>query len=230
MSRFDRAKKEVWEAAKAMFAHGLVTGSSGNVSLRISHGDGSYLVAVTPSQIPYEELQPQQILITDPEGEPVEGELMPSSESALHLQIYKQRRDVQAVVHTHSVYASVVAVTGEELPPIIDEAVLAVGGSVPISDYAFPGTEELAQKVCHALGQCNAVLIRNHGVVGVGRSLRQALEVCHLVERVAQIFVYSQLLGKTNLLPPEIVKVQQELYYMQKTVHESEGGQNDNST
>ena len=84
-----------------------------------------------------------------------------------------------------------------------------------MAEYAFPSTEELARNASHALGDRNAVLLRNHGMVGVGRTSWEALDICQMVERVAQIFVYTSLLGRALTLPPEIIEMEQELYRMQ---------------
>ena len=96
------------------------------------------------------------------------GGMRPSSETRLHLEIYRRRADVRAVAHTHSIYASAAAVVGRDIPPLIDEMLLTIGGPVKVSSYAFPGTQELAEAAYTALGDRNAALLRNHGVVGRG--------------------------------------------------------------
>lgn len=210
----------VASAAREMAALGLATGSSGNVSLRLAGG----LFAVTPSGVPYTRLRDEEVVIIDGDAEPVEPvdggwsqpDLMPSSETLLHLAIYAARPDVGAVVHTHAVYSSVAAVAGLDVPPIIDEMMLSVGGPVRVSEYRFPGTQELADSVVAALGERNAALIRNHGAVGVGRDLESALDVCVLVERMAHIFVFASLLGGANPLPPEAVETELALYRLRR--------------
>ena len=217
-SRWSAEKSAVLEAAQEMAALGLVTGASGNVSMRL--GSDDELLAVTPSSVPYGDLTEDSIVVTDFDVEPVEGELPPSSETLLHVAVYRARPDVGAVIHTHSVYTSVAAVAGLEIPPIIDEMVIAVGGPVKLSAYAFPGSEELADSVCEALGPRNAALIKNHGAVGVGRDLREALSVCALVERVAQIFLFARTLGRVDELPPSVVKAEQAIFEMRS--HQAE--------
>ncbi len=220
MSQWDKERQQLAEAAWQVARLGLVSGSSGNASLRLQ---SSGLVAVTPSRRALGKVTPEEVVIIDSQGEPVEGDAVPSSESLLHLAVYKTRKDVRAVIHTHSVFASVLAVAGVELPPIIDEMVLLVGGPVPVAQYAFPGTEELAQHVCQSLEERNAVILRNHGLVGVGSSLAQAVEVCTLVERAAQIYVFASLLGKVQPLPQEVVEAEVELFRMRRQVEEKEG-------
>ena len=194
----------------------LVAGSNGNASLRLSGSLEVGLILITPARRPYRQLAPEDLVVIDLEGEPVEGDMLPSSETALHLKLYKTRMDIGAVIHTHSLFASVAAVAGLGIPPIVDEMVIRVGGGVDVAEYAFPSSEELAQRACRALGDRNAVLLRNHGLVGVGRTSWDALEVCRLVERVAQIFVYASLLGKAISLPAEIIEMERELFLMSR--------------
>jgi len=175
-------------------------------------------MAITPMGRSYDLLQAEDVVVVDHEMEAVEGELAPSSESLLHVAVYSRRPDVGAVVHTHAVYSSVAAVASLEIPPIIDEMVVAVGGPVHVSEYAFPGTPELADNVCAALGERNAALIGNHGAVGVGRDLREAVDVCVLTERAAQIFVLSSLLGKAGVLPEEVVEAETAIFRMRARV------------
>ncbi|MBI4233692.1 MAG: class II aldolase/adducin family protein [Chloroflexi bacterium] len=214
-------RRAVLEAAQELARQGLVIGASGNVSLRLEPQEGKDLLAITPTQRAYSTMRPEDIVVVDFDGEPVAGELPPSSELLLHVGVYRARRDVGAVIHTHSTYASVCAVAGLEIPPIIDEVVLRVGGPIAVALYAFPGTQELAERACHALGERNAVLLRNHGAVGVGKDLREALEVCQLVERAAKVFVMASLLGRATPLTPEMVELEQQLFQMRRRAEEA---------
>ncbi|MCH8061156.1 MAG: class II aldolase/adducin family protein [Chloroflexi bacterium] len=217
MSIWQEEKQSVVEAAREMLSMGLVTGTSGNVSVRLApEEDGRELFAVTPTGAPYGSLSAEDIVVTDFDMTPVEGELMPSSEALLHVEIYNRRPDVLAVIHTHSVFSSVAAVAGTDIPPIIDEVMISIGGPIMVSVYAFPSSQELADKVCDALEDRNAALIRNHGAVGVGRTLRQALDVCALVERVSQIYFYASLAGKANTLPDEVVEAERAMFVMRR--------------
>ena len=216
MGKWDAERQLLWEVTGEMVRDGLVAGSNGNASLRLSDGYQKGAVLMTPSRRPYKQLSPGDMVVIDLEGEAVEGEELPSSEAALHLALYKLRKDIGGIVHTHSLFASVAAVAGLDIPPLVDEMVIKVGGSVNVAEYAFPSTEELATRACRALGERNAVLLRNHGLVGVGQTAWEALEVCQLVERVAQVFVYASLLGKAVSLPREIIEMELELFRMQR--------------
>jgi L-fuculose-phosphate aldolase len=201
-----------------MYRRGLVSAYSGNASLRLEGAGREGLLLITPTHHPYYLLKPEELVVIDLNGEPVEDGLLPSSETPLHLEIHRQRSDVAAVVHTHSIYASVAAVAGREIPPIVDEMVFSIGGSIRIGGYAFPGTEELAQITCRTMGDRNAALLRNHGVVGVGPNIWEALEVCDLAERIAKIFVLAQSFGPggANPLPRHIVEIEQQLFQMRR--------------
>ena len=215
MDQWEEQRRELTEATVEMYRRGLVGAYSGNTSLRLTGAGEDGLLLVTPTHHPYYRLKPEELVVVNLEGEPVaKGGMSPSSETKLHLEIYRQREDVAAVVHTHSIYASAASVAGREVPAIIDEMILTLGGSVRVADYAFPGTEELAQAAYRALGDRNAALLRNHGVVGVGPDIWEALEVCDLVERLAKIFVLSQAFGPggANPLPPDVVDQEQRLY------------------
>jgi len=213
MSQWQKEKEQVLETARKMLAEGLVVGTSGNVSLRLPPYEGREILAITPHHIYYDLMTPDDIVIIDFEGEPLEGEI-PSAEAMLHISIYQARSKVKAVIHTHSVYASAFAVAGKDIPAILDEQVTYIGGEVRLAKYAISGSEELADNVVQALGQRNAVLLPNHGMVGVGRSLREALTICQLVERTAQIFLLSQNLGGAIPLPPEVVEAEQSFFEM----------------
>ena len=149
--RAERA--EVLAAAQAMEREGLVMGSSGNVSRRVADSDGRQLMAITSSSVAYERITGEEIVIVDFEGEPLTGDLVPSTETLTHAAIYLARPDVGAVMHTHSTYSSALAVAGLDIPPLIDEAVLALGGGVRVAEYGFPSSQELADHAVAALGR-----------------------------------------------------------------------------
>ena len=220
MTSWQGEKQAVADAARELARIGLVTGSSGNVSARLPDATG--LLAVTSLGTACSQAEAGDIVVADFNGEPLEDGTMPSSETLLHAGIYRARPDVGAVVHTHSVYASVAAVAGLEVPPVIDEMVIAVGGSIRVSKYAFPGTQELADNVRDALEDRGAALIRNHGAVAVGRDLREAVDVSALVERVSQVYVQASILGKVTPLPQQVVETETALYRMKRHAREEE--------
>ena len=208
----DAARQQVAEAARKMAELGLVSGTSGNVSARLPDG----LMAITPMDKSYEGMSADDIVVVDGELNSFEGDLMPSSESLLHAAIYDARADVGGIVHTHAVYSSAVAAVGMGIPPIVDEMVVTLGGEVRVSEYAPPASEEVAKRVCEALGNRDAALIRNHGAVAVGADPETALAASVLTERVAQIFVLSSILRSPTALPDDVVASEAAIFEMRR--------------
>ena len=206
------AKQQVAEVARRMAELDLVSGTSGNVSARLSDG----LMAITPMGKSYDGMSAEDIVVLDGDLNPVEGDLMPSSESLLHVAIYAARPDVGGIVHTHAVYSSAVAAAGLAIPPIVDEMVVNLGGAVRVSEYAPPASETVAERVCDALGNRDAALIRNHGAVAVGADPEAALKASILTERAAKIFVLSSILGSPTTLPDEVVASEAAIFEMRK--------------
>lgn len=189
----------------------LVAGTWGNISAS-TETEGNNIIAITPSGCNYRTLRPEDIVIVDQAGKVVEGELIPSSELPLHLAIYKVRPDIRAIVHTHSVFASACAVARKPIPAIIEDLVQIAGGSIDVADYALPGSSALAKHAVFALGDKNAVLLANHGVIGCGRTLAEAMMACELVEKGAQIYIYANQLGGAVELSKEDIETMHEFY------------------
>lgn len=208
MSMWNSEKKIVLQAAQQMAEKGLVVGTSGNVSLRLGKYGERELLAITPHGLYYDSLDVDDIVVLDFEGELVEGKLDASIEKMLHIGVYKTRRKVNAVIHAHPVFGSALAVAGLEIPAILDDQVTEIGGEIKVAEYALSGSPQIVQNVLSALGPRNAVLLANHGALGVGRDMREAFTVCELLEKTAKIYICALSLGKVNLLPPEIAEVE----------------------
>ena len=203
-------RDELLAAVKEMDCLGLVSGSSGNASVRIDAPGSPNAFLVTPAALPYPTMTSDQLVAVDDALNPIDG--VPSSESLLHLAIYRARPDVNAVMHTHSVYATALGVAGRPLPPIVDELVVYVGGQVEVAEYGFPGTDALAEAGVDALGDRRAVLIPNHGMFAVADNVSEALRVCALVERVAQVFINAETIGGAKEIPGESFKAERRMY------------------
>lgn len=186
-------RQQVCDHGKKAVELGLVIGTSGNLSVR----DGD-LVAVTPSGAALDRLTPEMCPIVDVDGYLVEGDLQPSSETPMHLAIY-QSTAARAVVHTHSVFGTIVATTMTELPPVHYNALL-LGGVVKVAEYATYGTPELAANVGAALAGKQAALMANHGGVTVGASLEQAFEATRLLEWLCEVYVRGLAVGRPTVL------------------------------
>lgn len=187
----DEARAAIVEMGHRLIEKRLVAGSWGNISCRA----GQQTIAITPSGRGYEHLTPSDVVLLDNAGRIVEGELIPSSESKLHLAIYAACPEAQAVIHTHSIYASALAAMRRPVPAIIEDIVQICGGSVNCAEYAFPGTQDLADAAVKALAGRKAALLANHGAVCWGKSLDDALMVAEILEKAAQIAVICASCG-----------------------------------
>ena len=204
-------KSAVVDAARAMFDEGLVIGSAGNVSARAA---GDNAMHITPTRVPYPELMPEDIVTVTFEGDPLEGERLPSTESLMHGAVYAARPDVGAVVHAHPVHASAMAVRREAIPAFVDEQVVYLGGAVEVGPYAPAASEELAENAVAALGERRAVLLASHGTLAVGRDPADALEITRLTERLAQIWLLASARPGAQHLPRGVVEAEIELHRM----------------
>ena len=183
----------------ALEAEGLLSGTAGNISARV--GDR---VAITPSGMPYAQIGAADVTVVDLAGAVIEGERRPSSELYLHLGAYLARPDVGAVVHTHSPFATVLAVLHRPLPAVHYAIAALHTDEVPVVEYATYGTEHLADNVCAALpGGTRAVLLANHGAVAFGPDLDAAADAARLLESLAHTYYHACLAGEPVILPAD---------------------------
>jgi len=197
-------RKKIVEYGKKMVTSGLTIGRGGNLSI---FNRNKELIAVSPSGMDYFETGHEDVVLLSPDGKIAGGNKKPTSEVHLHLSIYKTRPDVGAVVHTHSVYATTLAVLGWEIPPV-SYLVALVGSKIPVAPYETYGTIELAESVNEYIEGCDAVLMANHGLVTVGRDLASAFEKAETVEFMAQVYWRAKCVGVPRILPEyEIEKV-----------------------
>ena len=196
-------REKLIEAGQQMLEKKLTVETWGNLSLRDPQTGYLYL---TPSAMAYHTIEPEDVAVVDLEGNLIAGRRKPTIEMELHLQLYRARPEINAVIHTHPVYSQVFAVLRRAIPPIIDEAAQVLGGTVPVAQYALPGTKELAENVRAAMdGRHRACLMANHGAVCVGESMEQAFKVCTVLEMTAQIYQQALLLGEPHVLSEELV-------------------------
>ena len=193
-------REEVLATAKEMLRKGLVEGTAGNISARMP--DGS--VCITPSSVDYEAMTLDDLCVIDLDGEVIEGERGPSSEKLLHLACYRAFDEVQSVIHSHPVYATMFAVAHQPIPACIDEFSIFVGGEVPVTEYAMSGTEGVGENAVAVLTDRGAALLANHGMVAVGPSPARALHITALVERSAKIVWGAMVMGKLHALPADV--------------------------
>ncbi len=182
-------------AARALQKNRLGTGTAGNVSARVGQG---YLI--TPTGMDYEALAPADIVSMDMRGKHAEGDLKPSSEWRFHQDIYTQRPDTHAIVHTHSPYATALACTRQDLPAFHYMVAGAGGASIRCAEYATYGTQDLSDHALAALAGRQACLLANHGVIALGKDVGAAFKMAQLVEELARQYLLSRMLGSPVLL------------------------------
>ncbi len=209
-------RTEIIAAAQAMSTRGLSPGRSGNVSARASDG-----MLITPSGMAYDTLQPADIVAVDADGSVPPKSLRPSSEWRFHLAVYAARSDVQAIVHTHSLHATVLACAHHAIPAFHYMVAVAGGPDIPLVPYATFGTEVLSAHVVAGLADRNACLMANHGMIAVGSTPAVALELAAEVETLAQMYVRVLTLGQAHILPAEEMDLVLEKFknYGQKAQH-----------
>ncbi len=185
------AKQMVCEAGRKLLERGLVEGTWGNCSLRIDEKK----MAITPSGRRYEDMGPDDIVIMDYHTMSVEGNIRPSSEKKIHAQIYKTRKEIHAVIHTHQPNASTVAAARRDLPPILDDQAQILGPSVRCADYALPNTKKIVRTTVKALKGRFAALMANHGAITVGRTIEEAVVAALVLEKACKAFIEAEFLG-----------------------------------
>jgi L-fuculose-phosphate aldolase len=190
------------EAERALIVHharllrpdGLVVGTAGNLSIR--SGD---LVAITPSSVGYDELDPGLVCVVDIDGAVVEAERPPSSELPMHLAVYAGT-DARAIVHTHAPFATALSTVVDELPAI-HYAIADLGGPVRVARYVTFGTDELAEAVQEALAGRSAVILGSHGTLTIGGTVEEAYFRSVLLEWLAALYYRARQLGEPRILP-----------------------------
>lgn len=189
------ARARIARKGVEILEEGLTQRTSGNVSLRVEPNR----IAISPTGVPYHQIEPGDVPIVDLKGTVVNDGLLPSSEAPMHLSVYRERDDVGGVVHTHSPYATTFASLGQSIPPS-HYLIAFAGKEVPTADYATNGTSALAENALDAMGDRNAVLLQNHGVLAVGPSLDEAHNVASRVEYCARIHWQASMLGEPALV------------------------------
>jgi len=187
----EEIKSKVCDAGKDLLKQGYVSGTWGNISCRI---DETFM-AITPSGREYETMNPDEIVVVNYHDHTYEGDIRPSSEMKLHTEIYRTRKNIHAVIHTHQMNASTVAAARRDVPPILDDMAQIIGPTVRCAEYALPNTKKIVRKTVKALEGRYAALMANHGAVCIGRDLKEAFVVCQVLEKACKAFIEAEFLG-----------------------------------
>lgn len=212
MSQFSPAEldlgRKVIETCLELERRGLNQGTAGNVSVRLS-ADASDGFLITPTALPYVLMKPEDLVRMRMDGSS-EGRLQPSSEWRFHLDIYRARPEVRAVIHTHSGYATTLACLRREIPPFHYMIALFGGSNIRCCEYATYGTQELSDHLLKALEGRRAALMGNHGLVVLGPGLQRALALTVEAETLAMMYWRAAQMGQPRLLSdPEIARVRE---------------------
>jgi L-fuculose-phosphate aldolase len=201
-------KGEIIKAIDYLEKKGLIKGTWGNLSIRINDK-----VYITPSGVPYDILKEDDISVLDLESQKHLSGLKPSSEKSLHLEIYKNFPEINAVVHTHSLYASIFSALRKTVPCYIEDQAQIIGGEIPVAEYKLPGTLDLAIEAVKKfkLG-VYGILLANHGIVSIGRNLKEALIAAEIIEKSANIAYHVELMGGGHPLSEDDIKWMRNLY------------------
>jgi L-ribulose-5-phosphate 4-epimerase len=198
----EHLKEELYHLHLELPKNNLVVWTTGNVSARDPE---SGLVVIKPSGVRYDELRPENHVVVNLQGDVVEGDLKPSSDTASHLYIYRHRPDVNGVVHTHSPYATAFAALGRPIPVYLTEMGDEFGCPIPCAGFALIGDEEIGRLVVENIGSSPAVLLKRHGVFTVGPTAEAAVKAAVMAENVAKTVWLALQLGQPEEIPPEDV-------------------------
>ncbi len=196
----DRLKHDLVALHLELPRHRLVVWTGGNVSAR---DPDTGLVAIKASGIRYELLRPDHVVIVDLEGRVVEGAYTPSSDTASHLYIYRNRPDVGGIVHTHSPYATAFAAVNRPIPPVLTAIGDEFGGPIPVGGFALIGDDAIGKVVVSSIGSSPAILMRNHGVFTIGPTAEAAVKAAVMTEENAKTVWLALQIGTPENIPPE---------------------------
>lgn len=197
-----KLKKELVQLHLELPKNNLVMWTGGNVSARDPE---TGLVVIKASGIRYEDMLPEHMVVVDLDGKMVEGGFKPSSDVYSHLYIYKQRTDVNGVVHTHSRYATAFAAVGKEIPCVLTAMADEFGGPIPCGGFALIGDDAIGKVVVDSIGKSPAVLLKNHGVFTIGRNAIAAVKAAVMTEDVAATVWMALQIGTPDIIPQEDV-------------------------
>jgi L-fuculose-phosphate aldolase len=197
---------DIVEVGRRMYARAYTASNDGNISVRL----GADRLLMTPKSVCKGFMTPDMMCVTDLDGRKLQGDRDPSSEMLMHLEVYRQRQDVQAVVHAHPPTATGFAVAGIPLTRAVLAEVLTTLGSIPIAEYATPSTSELPEAIRKYIKAHDAMLLANHGALTVGTDVMSAYYKMETIEHFAKISLVARLLGRENLIArEEVLRLQQ---------------------
>ena len=192
------ARKEISEAGMKIVELDFVVGTGSNISVRIP---GEELIAITPTGTAFNKMTPEMISIIDMEGNLIDGEYEPSKAKQMHLNVYKNRPDVNAIIHTHPTYCTAMALARKPIPAAWEDMIESVGGCVNVATYELPSSDKIGVRVVEALEDKLAVLLSNNGLLTVGENLKRAITAAKICEKSAHSVLLAHMVGGPVPLP-----------------------------
>ncbi|MCX8058208.1 MAG: class II aldolase/adducin family protein [Spirochaetes bacterium] len=186
----------------------LVIGTWGNFSIRVNEN----IFIITPSGMNYNKIKLNDLVVLDMNENIIEGKRKPSVEYFLHLSIYKNRKDIYGICHTHSDYVKVFSILRKPIPPVCEDLVQLTGGEVPVANYFLPGTKELGKNAVLTLKDKNALILPNHGLVTCGRNIDEALKIAEVIERNSKTIILSYIIGNPIPLDQNDIETMRNFY------------------
>lgn len=197
-----KINEKIIEIGYRLDSRGYLAGTDGNISARLDADN----ILVTASGVAKGRLEEHDVVLIDQVGAVKYGEKKPSSEALMHLQVYSQRAEVMACVHSHPPYTTAFAITGSEIPQDVLPEVIAFVGEIKQTPFAPPGTPAVAESIREALAECNAFILGNHGLLTIGEDLEQACNRHEIVESYLRVLTIARQLGDVRHLPGDEVQ------------------------
>ena len=201
-------RNEVVKGAQTIYAKGLVENGEGNVSVRVNKNE----ILITPSSNRYEDLVPEAIVHLDLDGNPIKSKSIPSTETKMHLAVYKSRPKVKCVIHNHSSYVTMLSVLRRNIPVIMEQQIIFLGGEIKCSEITEAHTEEMGSSALNALNLNNAAILANHGAIICGKSVEHAVRFAIILEKLAKVYWGALQVGEPLCIPEENVKEHEKMF------------------
>lgn len=204
----EKERLELVEYGKKLITHNLTKGTGGNLSI---YDRKNGMVAITPSGIDFFEIKPEDIVVVDINGNILDGDKKPSSELAMHMIFYKNREDINSVIHAHTTYTTVLGCLRWELPPT-HYMIAVAGNNVRCADYATFGTKELAENAYEGMKDRKAVILANHGILAGTTDLANAFNIIEEIEYCSEVYYRAKSIGDPVILDDDEMKLMEKKF------------------
>ena len=205
---YEPIKAQIIEICRRLEKMGYFIGTWGNISVRVPEG-----FIVTPSRVPYDVIQTSDFVVVSNEGKVIAGHRLPSSETEIHRGVLNKKNNLGAIIHSHSPYATAVSCLHRRIPPFVEDMAQIIGGQVDCTRYVPAGQhKKIADEVAQTIGEANAVLLANHGVLCGGRDLEEAFIASQILEKAALMMLVAGTLGPVISIPEKFVRAERDRF------------------